>query len=82
MPTTIADLWLLTYEGYRVDIRSPLFTSRQIEREVQRANWERRRGRTDWTAIDLEEVILEYVASSGNAACSCAETPQRRQLLN
>ena len=41
MPTTIADLWLLTYEGHLVDIRSPLFTARQIEREGQRANWER-----------------------------------------
>ena len=58
MPTTISDLWLLTYHGRPVDIREPLFSSRQIEREIQRANKERRSGRADWTAVDLDEVIL------------------------
>ena len=57
MPKTISDLWLLTYHGRPVDIREPLFSSRQIEPEIQRANKERRNGPTDWTAIDLDEVI-------------------------
>jgi hypothetical protein len=42
-------------------MRSPIFTSEQIEREIRRANREGRDGRTDWTAIDLEEVILEHL---------------------
>jgi hypothetical protein len=29
-------------------------------REVNRANMERRDGRTDWMAVDLEEMILVY----------------------
>ena len=60
MPTTIADLWFLTHHDCHIDIRAPLFTSRQIEGQVRRANAERRDGRTDWTAVDLEEVILMY----------------------
>jgi hypothetical protein len=68
MPITIADLWLLTYDDYPVDIRGPLFTSIQIEGEVRRANRERRDNRTDWTAIDLEEVILGYLGMSLAAA--------------
>ena len=64
MATTIADLWLLTHEKRPTDLREPLFNSRQIEAEVRRANGERRDGRTDWTAIDLEEVILAQVESA------------------
>jgi hypothetical protein len=60
MPTTVCDLWFVTKEGCAVNMRAPLFTSRQIEREVHRANMERRDGRTDWMAIDLEEVIMVY----------------------
>jgi hypothetical protein len=61
MPTTIADLWLVTHDGLIPDIRGPLFTSRQIESQVRRANAECREGRSDWTAIDLEEVIDAYI---------------------
>ena len=68
MPTTIADLWLLTHSDYPVNIRSSLFTSRQIEGEVGRANKECRRGHSDWTAIDLETVIMAYVALSAVTA--------------
>ena len=70
MSTTIADLWLLTYDDSPVDIRGPLFTSSQIEKEVRRANKERRDNRTDWTAIDLEQVVLEYIRMSRTAAFS------------
>ena len=58
MPTSIADLWLLTYDNRTVDIRAPLYSSRQVEREVGRANAELRDGRSDWTSIELEEAIL------------------------
>jgi hypothetical protein len=50
----------LAHHDYTLNIRAPLFTSRQIEGEVRRANVERREGRTDWMAIDLEEVIMMY----------------------
>jgi hypothetical protein len=59
MPTT--DLWLVTRDDLIPDIRGPLFSSRQIERQVQRANEERRDGRSDWTAVELEEVIEAYI---------------------
>ena len=58
MPTTISDLWLLTYDKRPVDIRGPLYSSRQVEREVGRANAELRDGRSDWTSIELEEAII------------------------
>jgi hypothetical protein len=61
MPNTIADLWLLTHDERPADIRAQLFSSRQIEAEIRRANRERRDDRADWTAIELEEVILAYV---------------------
>lgn len=61
MATTISDLWLLTYENRPTDMREPLYNSSQIEREVVRVNEECREGRTDWTALDLEEVILEHL---------------------
>jgi hypothetical protein len=60
MHMTISDLWFLTYEGMPVDLRAPLFSSRQVLGEVQRANRERRDGRRDWLAVDLEAVILIY----------------------
>ncbi len=60
MPTTISDLWLVLHDDFPLDIRAPLFSSRQIESEVVRANFERRSGRTEWTAVDLEEAILAY----------------------
>jgi hypothetical protein len=60
MRTTISDLWLVTHDDTSVNIRAPLFDSLQIEREVRRANMEHRDGRTDWMAVDLEEVILVY----------------------
>lgn len=62
MTTTIADLWLLTRADLIPDIRGPLFTSRHIEREIRRANEERREGSADWTAVDLEEVIRSYLS--------------------
>jgi hypothetical protein len=68
LPTSIADLWFLTYDNRPTDIRAPLFSSRQIEGEVRRANAERRCGRTDWTAIDLEEVILICVTRAAEIA--------------
>jgi hypothetical protein len=61
MRPRIADLWLLTRDGLIPDIRGPLFSSRQIEREIRRANDERRQGDTSWTAVELEETIREYV---------------------
>ena len=61
MRTTIADLWLLAPDGSIPDIRGPLFSSSQIEREVRRANEERREGLANWTAVDLEETIQEYL---------------------
>ncbi len=62
MLTTIADLWFLTQPNdYVPDLRSPLFSSRQIEREVHRANAERRGGCANWSAIALEEVMRMYL---------------------
>jgi hypothetical protein len=58
--TTVSDLWFVTNDDHNVTLRAPLFTSHQIEREVHRANMERRDGRMDWMAVDLEEVILAY----------------------
>ena len=40
MPVTIADLWLIKRVDQPVDIRSPIYGSRQIDREVARANEE------------------------------------------
>jgi hypothetical protein len=80
VPTTIADLWLLTNDNRPADIRSPLFSSRQIEGEVKRANLERRGGRTDWTAIDLEEVILAYLKQAAELASGDEPTQQTDQL--
>jgi hypothetical protein len=68
MRTTIADLWLLTCGDLPPDIGGPLFTSGQIEREVRRANNERREGRTDWTAIDLEETIRAHMMNGSKIA--------------
>jgi len=68
MPTTISDLWFVTNDGCAVNIRGPLFTSRQIGREVLRANMERRNGRTDWLAIDLEQVVMVYAENSAASA--------------
>jgi hypothetical protein len=82
MPTTIVDLWLLTYEGRCIDIRSPPFSSRRIDREVQPVNWKRREGRTDWMAIDLEEAIFAYLTSRNDCGGSCKLTVQLRRLLN
>ena len=61
MATTIADLWFLTPDDRPLDLREPMFSSDQIENEVSLANAANRDGRTDWTAIDLEEVILQHV---------------------
>jgi hypothetical protein len=72
LPTTIADLWFLTYDKRPTDIRAPLFSSRQIEGEVRRANAEHRCGRTDWTAVDLEEVIMTYVTRAAEIASVAA----------
>jgi hypothetical protein len=80
VPITIADLWFLTYQGRPADLRAPLFTSRQIEGEVRRANAERRDGRTDWTAIDLEEVILAYLANA--AAVASVRVRQRERATS
>ena len=73
MRTTITDLWLVAYSGCPLAIRAPLFNSRQIQREVLRANHDHRGGRADWLAVDLEEAILTY--GKGCAASA------RRQLL-
>jgi hypothetical protein len=80
MPTTIADLWLVTHDGLIPDIRGPLFTSRQIESQVRRANAECREGRSDWTAIDLEEVILAYLKQAAELASGDEPTQQTDQL--
>jgi hypothetical protein len=82
MPTTIADLWLLTCENRPTDIRAPLFSSRQIEGEVRRANEERRGGRADWTAVDLEEVLLTYVETARTIACAHARRNQKKSRLS
>ncbi len=69
--TTIADLWLLTYDGRPPDMRAPLFSSRQIELAVARTNDDRRDLRTDWTAVDLEEMIrLEVEACAATSRAS------------
>ncbi len=60
MPITVSDLWFVTNDTCALDLRAPLFTSHQVMREVNRANMERRDGRTDWMAVDLEEMILVY----------------------
>ena len=78
MPTRIGDLWLLTFDDRPNDIGAPLFSSRQIEGEIRRANQERRAGRTDWTAIDLEEVILTYVRRAAEMATF--DAPKLRTL--
>ncbi len=73
MRITITDLWLVTYIDCPLDIRAPLFSSRQIQSEVLRANQDHRDGRVDWIAVDLEEAILAY--GKGCAASA------RNQLL-
>jgi hypothetical protein len=60
MPTTVSDLWFVAHDNCSVNIRAPLFSSCQIDHEVHRANMEHRDGRTDWVAVELEEVILVY----------------------
>ena len=82
MPTTIADLWLLTCDNGPPDIRAPLFSSRQIEGEVRRANEERRGGRTDWTAVDLEEVLLSYVETARAIAYAHARRSQLKSRFS
>jgi hypothetical protein len=57
---TISDLWLVIHSGCPLNIRAPVFSSRQIEGEVVRANAEHRSGRTDWVAVDLEEAIMVF----------------------
>jgi hypothetical protein len=57
---TISDLWLVIHNGRLLDIRAPIFSSRQIEGEVARANVEHRSGRTDWVAVDLAEGIIVF----------------------
>jgi hypothetical protein len=57
---TISDLWLVIHNGRLLDIRAPVFSSRQIEGEVARANAEHRSGRTDWAAVDLAEAIIVF----------------------
>ena len=68
MPVTIRDLWFVTHADCDVNMRAPMFGSTQIEREVHRANMERRDGRADWTAVDLEQVILWYGENRATAA--------------
>jgi hypothetical protein len=69
VPTTIADFWFLTQpHDYIPDIRAPLFSSRQIEGEIRRANTERRGDHTDWTAIHLEELIRMYLCGLNEPA--------------
>ena len=69
MATTIADLWLLTRGDLIPDIRGPLISSRHIEREIRRANEERRQGSANWTAVELEEVIRTYLKRGGDISC-------------
>jgi hypothetical protein len=57
---TISDLWLVIHNGCPLNIRAPVFSSRQIEGEVARANAEHRSGRTDWVAVDLAEAIMVF----------------------
>ena len=79
MLTTIADLWFLTHDNGPTDIRGPLFSSHQIEGEIRRANKERRGGRTDWTAVDLETVILAYVEQAAASASVYQPFPNLRE---
>ncbi len=60
MRRTISDLWLVAHTDRDLDLRAPVFTSHQIDGEVQRANLERRFGRADWVAVDLVEMIIVY----------------------
>jgi len=71
MRITISDLWLVTNDNTTVNMRAPLFNSVQIKHEVDLANMEHRDGRTDWVAVDLEEVILVY---GENRAATALET--------
>jgi hypothetical protein len=56
----ISDLWLVIHDGCPLDVRAPVFSSRQIDGEVARANEERRSGRADWVAVDLAEAIMMF----------------------
>jgi hypothetical protein len=83
VPTTIADFWFLTQpHDYIPDIRAPLFSSRQIEGEIRRANTERRGDRTDWTAIDLEEVIRMSLQRAAASAYVCDNKKVHPELLS
>jgi predicted lipoprotein len=62
---TISDLWLVIHSGCPLNIRAPVFSSRQIEGEVVRANAEHRSGRTDWVAVDLDVSGDEEARISG-----------------
>jgi hypothetical protein len=65
MPMTIRDLWLLRYNEHPPDLAGAVYTSDQIDDEIRRANLERRDGRADWTAIDLEEAMWMQPVRAG-----------------
>jgi len=69
-------------DDYIPDVRAPLFSSRQIEGEIRRANTERREGCADWIAIDLEEVIRTYLERAAASAHVCDNKRVHPELLS